>query len=167
MSSIRHPPCAWWHTEQQQPTLSALESIREAVQAVEAGNPIPMPAARVLVRAFRAYLDGRELDITRSLGLRPRRGGAAEVPARLERRRARDDLLGLAFHSMPGKDTTKAERLARILTAAPGSTVITEADLFACVEKLHAEHGGDLPSSGRQILRVVRGETITGRREIR
>ncbi len=141
-----------------------LEPIREAVQAMEAGDPIPMASARVLVRALRAYLDGTELDITRALGLRPRRGGAAEVPVRLARRRARDDLLGLAFRALPGNDTNRAERLAQLLSAPPSPDVITEADLFACIERLHAEHGGDLPSSGRQILRVVKGETTTGRR---
>lgn len=167
MSRNETPHCAWWHTPQDQSPATPLESIREAVEAMEAGNPIPMAAARVLVRALRAYLDGTERDITRALGLRPRRGGAAEVPARLERRQARDALIDRAFHSMSGKDTARADRLARLLAAPPCSTVITESDVFAYVDSLRSQHGGDLPSSGRQILRVVRGETITGRHENR
>lgn len=144
-----------------------LESVRQALQAIEEGRPIPVAAARVFARALRAYLDGQEQDITRALGLRPRRGGAAEMPARLERRRARDELIDRAFRSMDGKDTRKAEHLARLLSEPPKATLITEADLFACIEQLQALHSGDLPSSGRQILRVVRGDTISGRRQSR
>lgn len=144
-----------------------LESVRQALQAMEDGRPIPVAAARVFARALRAYLDGQEQDITRTLGLRPRRGGAAELPARLERRRARDELIDRAFRSLDGKDTHKAEQLARLLSEPPKATQITEADLFACIEQLQAQHGGDLPSSGRQILRVVRGDTIAGRRQSR
>lgn len=142
-----------------------LESVRQALQAIEESRPIPLAAARVFARALRAYLNGQEQDITRALGLRPRRGGAAELPARLERRRARDELIDRAFRSMDGKDTRKAEHLARLLSEPPKATQITEADLFACIEQLQTQHGGDLPSSGRQILRVVRGDTIVGRRQ--
>jgi hypothetical protein len=147
--------------------LEPLDYVRQALQAMEEGRPIPLAAARVFARALRAYLEGQEQDITRALGLRPRRGGAAELPARLERRRARDELIDRAFRSLDGKDTRKAEHLAQLLSEPPRATQITEADLFACIEQLQAQHGGDLPSSGRQILRVVRGDTIAGRRQSR
>jgi hypothetical protein len=156
---------AWFDSDSRAP--APLECLRQALQAIEDGQPIPLAAARVFARALRTYLNGQEQDITRALGLRPRRGGAAELPARLERRRDRDDLIVRAFRSLDGKDTRKAERLAHLLSESTKPTHITEADLSACIEQLQAQHGGDLPSSGRQILRVVRGDTITGRRQNR
>lgn len=152
----------WWS----QPThTDPLQALRLALTAIDAGEPIPKPAARVLAGALRQYLSGEQTDITRALGLRPRRGGASEAPIRKERRRARDELINRAFHALKGKDGHRAECVAQMLAEPPVSSVITEADLFACIEELHAQHGGDLPSSGRQILRVVRGETTTGRHQ--
>jgi hypothetical protein len=146
--------------------IDPLDVLRQALAALEAGEPVPASAALPLAQALRRYLDGSETDLTRSLGLRPRRGGAAELPARLERRRERDQLIGAAFDHLPGADTRKAEKLAQLLAApAPPADPITEADLFRAIEELHARHGCDLPSSGRQILRVVRGETVSARRQ--
>ncbi len=155
-------PCAWWHQPQAEPT--ALDLLRQAAQAMDAGEPVPMPAARVLVKALQGYLAGTETDITRALGLRPRKGGAAEQPTRLERTRNRNELIGRMFAQLDGGDLARADRVARLLTEPNLSTEITEADLFACMAELHQQHGTELPTSGRHILRIVRGETVASRR---
>lgn len=146
--------------------LSPLQCIREALEAMEAGLPIPAPSSRVLVRALRAYLDGTERDITRSLGLRPRRGGAAEVPAVMERRQQLEGLVCRAFSGLVGKDTTRAKRLAEILADPPSSAPVTEAEVAADIAELRAKYAGELPGSHRQILRIVRGETAAGGHQI-
>jgi hypothetical protein len=167
-SKAKTPParptaCAWWHQPTQTPQQSPLELLREAAQAMEAGEPVPMPAARVLVKALRQYLAGTETDITRALGLRPRKGGAAELPTRLERTKNRNDLICRMFNTLDGGDVARAEHVARMLTEPHQRSEINEADLFACMEQLHQQYGGELPSSGRHILRIVRGETVASR----
>lgn len=159
-------PCAtaWWHQAQPQHKPNTLDQLRDAARALEAGQPVPLHAARLLVKALRGYLAGTETDITRALGLRPRRGGAAEVPTRLERTQRRNELIGRVFHALDGGDVDRAERVARMLTEPEHRSEINEADLFACMEQLHQQYGGELPTSGRHILRIVRGETIAARR---
>lgn len=159
----RPAPCAWWHQVQPQAKPSTLDHLREAARALEAGEPVPRPAARVLIVALRGYLDGSETDITRALGLRPRKGGAAELPTRLERTKSRNELICRMFNTLDGGDVARAEKVARMLTEPHQRSEINEADLFACMEQLHKQHGGELPSSGRHILRIVRGETVAAR----
>lgn len=160
----RPASCAWWHQVQPQAQPSTLDHLREAARALEAGEPVPRPAARVLIVALRGYLDGTQTDITRALGLRPRKGGAAELPTRLERTQRRNELIGRMFHALDGGDVDRAERVARLLTEPQQRSEINEADLFACMEQLHQQHGAELPTSGRHILRIVRGETVAARR---
>jgi hypothetical protein len=157
-------PCAWWHQAQPQTQPSTLDQLREAARALEAGEPVPRPAARLLVKALQGYLNGTETDITRALGLRPRKGGAAELPTRLERTQRRNELIGRMFHTLEGGDVDRAERVARMLTEPKQCSKINEADLFACMEQLYQQYGGELPTSGRHILRIVRGETVAARR---
>jgi hypothetical protein len=160
---VEHLPinCAWWH---QTAPVEPLQALRSALSAIEAGEPLPGPVARVFAGALRQYLSGAETDLTKGLGLRPRKGGAAELPTRLERSRARNAAICRAFALLPGLDGHRAEHLASLTASPPTSAVITEAELSACIEQLHQQYGGDLPTSGRQILRIVRGQTVDARR---
>jgi len=154
---------SWWHQPQTEPT--ALELLRQAAQAMDAGEPVPMPAARVLVKALQGYLAGTQTDITRALGLRPRKGGAAEQPARLERTKNRDQLIVRLFSALDGADTARADRVARLLNQEPSlSSEISEEELTEAMAELHQLHGTALPTSGRQILRIARGQTVASRR---
>ena len=148
--------CAWWH---QPPTvITPLQALRIAVDCLETNRVVPGEAAVIVARAFRQYLDG-QLDITGNLGLRPRQGGAHDVPAKVERRMVRDAAIKHLYDAQPeGCKTAKAQQVADMLKTPPDASQVTEADVFAYLLNLHQQFGQELPKSMRQVLRVVEGK---------
>jgi len=152
-------PCAWWH----QPAMQPLEAIRLTAEALERGEPVPPAAASIMAHALRQYLAGLT-DITRNLGLRPRRGGTHETPLKLEQAAIRNQAIRELFESVPGATKTERAQQTAVLLRNEPDHRITEADVFRCVAQLHADFGGNLPTSTRQILRVIDRETIADTR---
>jgi len=151
---------SWWH---QPPKMQPLEAVRVAADYLERGDAVPPPAATIVARALRQYLAG-QTDISRNLGLRPRRGGTHETPLRLEQATRRNEAIRAICDAMPATSKTgRAEQTAKLLRTPPDSRV-TEAEVFGYVMRLHEEFGGTLPKSMRQVLRVVEGDTIEGRK---
>lgn len=151
---------SWWH---QAPTMQPLEAVRVTAECLECGDAVPAAAASIMARALRQYLAG-ESDITRNLGLRPRRGGTHETPLRLEQAIHRNEAIRAIYEAMPATSKTgRAEQTAQLLRTPPDSRV-TEAEVFGYVIRLHEEFGGTLPKSMRQVLRVVEGDTVEGRK---
>ncbi|MHB8949184.1 MAG: hypothetical protein ACYC4S_08990 [Rhodoferax sp.] len=132
---------------------------------LERGDAVPAPAAAIVARALRQYLSGDQPDISRGLGLRPRRGGTHETPLRLEQATHRNQSIQAIFEAMPG-DTQKAraEQTAQLLRSPPDPQ-ITEADVFAHLMKLYENHAGTLPTSSRQVIRIINGETVAERKK--
>lgn len=151
---------SWW---QPAPAMNPLEAIRVTAEALEHGDAVPTPAAAIVARALRQYLEG-QTDITRNLGLRPRRGGTHETPLRLEQSTHRNEAIRAIYEAMPATSKTgRAEQTAQLLRTPPDARV-TEAEVFGYVMRLHEEFGGTLPKSMRQVLRVVDGDTTEGRK---
>jgi hypothetical protein len=109
-----------------------------------------------------AYLDGQTTDLTGALGLRPRRGGRNETPLALERKQARDSCIRWLYGKQDGGKTERAGKVAALLKTPPDASRVTEEEVFAYLLDLHREHGGNLPTSMRQVLRVVEGNDTTG-----
>lgn len=130
---------------------------------LEHGTPVPPAAASVIVKALRLYLQG-QTDITANLGLRPRRGGRYEAPLVLERRQARDKGIRRLYDLQDGTKTERAKKVAELLRTPPQNNRVTEADVFAYLMELHREHGGELPTSARQVMRVIDGDTEAARK---
>lgn len=128
------------------------------LSAIEQGQPVPDAAAGVVVPALKAYLDGQTTDLTGALGLRPRRGGRNETPLALERKQARDAGIRRLYELQAGSKTERAEKVATLLKTTPDAARVTEEEIFAYLLELHREHGGNLPTSMRQVLRVVEGD---------
>jgi hypothetical protein len=149
----------WW----QQPVMRPLEAVRVTVECLDHGDAVPTAAAAIVAGALRQYLAG-QTDITRSLGLRPRRGGSHETPLHLEQATQRNQSIQAIFDAMPG-DTqqARAEQTAKLLRSPPDPR-INEADVFAHLVSLFENHTGTLPKSGKQIIRIVNGETVAARR---
>jgi hypothetical protein len=141
-------PCAWWHTPV--PSMTPLEALRAVCKALESGEAPPPPAALIVARGLRQWLDG-DGDLVASLGLRPARGKRCELT--VERKINRDELIREVFTAQDGTRTQRAKATAALLAAPPGE--ITEADVMGHLLALHQEHGGDLPQSWSQVLRVV------------
>lgn len=148
----------WWH--HQPPSIDPLNALRVAAACLEAGQPVPLPEGRFIAKALRQYLDGQK-DITANLGLRPRAGGRHEDPLVLERRRSRDACIRAAYDSHPGDtQTAKSEGVAELLRVPELPTQITEEAVFAYVLTLRRDFPEGLPTSGRQVLRIAKGETL-------
>lgn len=148
MSSL---PCAWWH---QPPKMTPLEAVRITADSLERGEVVPAAAAAIMARALRLYLAGRS-DITGNLGLRPQRG--RQTPQSVERRRARDEGIRRVFALQQGSKAERAKRVAVLLREPSEHTRVSDQELVAHLQALHREFGGDLPTSDRQVLRVVKG----------
>lgn len=152
---------SWWHSENMTP----LEAVRVTAQCLDDGEAVPAPAARHISRALRQYLAG-QLDITKNLGLRPRRGGTHETPLRLESAADRNACIQAIFDAMPGtSQRARAEQTAAILRTPPDRR-INEADVFKHLSQLYEKHAETLPKSTRQVIRIVNGETVAERRKI-
>lgn len=153
---------SWWH---QPPAMQPLDAIRLTAECLEQGTVVPVAAAAIVARALRQYLAGEQADISISLGLRTRRGGAHETPLRLEQSALRNQSIRSIFAAMPG-DTKKerAEQTAELLRRAPDPQ-ITEADVFANLMQLYAQHAGTLPTSARQVTRIINGDTVADRKK--
>lgn len=137
--------------------MSPLEAVRLAADSLERGEVTPPAAAAILGRALRQYLAGH-LDITDNLGLRPRRGGAHEVPGTKERRARRDAGIQQLYDAQTGCKAARARKVATLLATSPDANTVTEADVLRYVMDLHTEFGGELPTSMRQILRLTTGK---------
>lgn len=152
--------CAWWAQPAQQ-AITPLQALRLTLNAIEQGEAVPASAVSIVAPALRSYLEGRTGDLSGALGLRPRRGGRHETPLAVERRHARDSDILWLYEKQDGTKTQKAEKVATLLKTLPDPAHVTEEEIFAYLLELHREHGGNLPTSMRQVLRVVEGDRTT------
>lgn len=149
----------WWRSQR---TMQPLEAIRITVDCLESGNPVPHPASSIIAKSLRQYLAG-QTDISRNLGLRPRRGGTHETPLRVEEATHRNAAIKAIFEAMPGRTQgARAEETAQLLRNPPDMK-ITEADVFAHLLRLQEHHAGTLPTSSRQVIRIIKDETAAER----
>lgn len=146
-------PCAWWH--QSPEAVKPLQALRLTLTAIESGEPVPPPAAGILAQALRSYLEGRTTDLTGALGLRPRRGGCHETPLALERKQEVRTLIKKLYDLQTGSKTKRAEKVAELLRNPPATGRVTEEAVIGYTLKLYCENGGRLPTSWRQVLRIV------------
>lgn len=129
---------------------------------LERGESVPTPAATIMARALRQYLAGHT-DISRNLGLTTRRGGQHETPLKLEQATHRNQAIKSIFSAMTGTtQKERAEQTAQLLRSPPDPQ-ITEADVFAHLLELYDNHAGTLPTSSRQVIRIITGDTVADR----
>ena len=148
---------AWWH--RQAPSIAPLEAVRIGAECLERGCVVPPGAAGIIAKALRLYLEG-QTDITGNLGLRPRRGGRHKAPLAVERKTRRDAGIRQIYALQTGCKTERAQKVATLLQAPPEPVLsaegrVSEEAVFKHLMDLHREFGGDLPTSMRQVLRVV------------
>lgn len=144
----------WWRTTQ---AMKPLEAIKITADHLEAGAVVPAAAASIIACAFRQYLAG-QYDITKNLGLRPRRGGRHETPVAIARTEVRNTVIKKLVDLQDGRITNRCRAVADLLKTPPVESRVTEADVFRYLVELHQEFGGELPTSMRQVLRIVDGK---------
>ena len=144
--------------------ITPLEAIRQTLKAIELEEVVPAAAGSFIATAFRAYLDGLTKDLTRALGLRPRRGGAHETPLALERKQARDSEIKRLYEMQDGTQKKKLAKVLKLLNMPLDAPRCTDEELCAYALKVLHEPYGKLPTSTNQIRRIVMGETVAERR---
>ena len=145
--------CAWWHNPKPQ-VIDPLEAVKTTAQCLEDGQPVPADAAKLVAAALRKYLAG-QYDITGNLGLRPRRGGRHETPVAIARNEERNAAIKHLVELQDGSKTKRCEKVANLLKDPHVDSRVTEADVFGYLVKLHQDFGSELPTSMRQVLRIV------------
>jgi hypothetical protein len=78
-----------------------------------------------------------------------------DEPVRAAQMTARNEVIQRLFDLASGSDCDRASAVARWVAAA-SSGEITETDVRLAVAELREQHGGRVPTSGRQVLRIVR-----------
>ena len=142
---------AWWPRPSQ---MQPLEAIKITAECLEQGAAVPTQAAVIVARALRQYFEGKT-DITRNLGMRPRRGGTYETPLKIEQYRHRNQAIQALYTKMPARSKTgRAEQVVELLHKPPDPRV-TEAEVLVCVKLLQEKFGGTLPNTSRQILNII------------
>lgn len=137
------------------PVQDGLDTIRNALVAIENGRPLDPVTARHVEAAFRKYMAG-ETDLTKNLGLRPRRGRSHEAPLRRERLLLRDRLICSALQELGGNTPQNRLELQSFLDACelagPGGGFMQP------IMELRSMHGGQLQLSEKQLHRIATGE---------
>ena len=118
--------------------------LAQARDALDAGQPIPQDAARLLARALATVFDdGGSLDA--ALGLRPRRG-SHRTPARMLRQEARDRIVVEVVEAV-GSPSAAARVFAGKSAPPDALRSIVEAER------------GRLPRSATQVRRIFNART--------
>ena len=155
-----HTPCAWWH--QPAAAMEPLEALRITADHLERGEAVPAPAAAIVAQGLRQYLAGKT-DITRNLGLRPRKGGKNETPLALEKKQIRNKLIRVIYDLQDGIPTVKAKKTAALLTGPLPTPIsphltgeINESDVAAYTIRLRMEFGDGLPTHWKCVQRIAK-----------
>lgn len=141
---------------------SRFAEIRTAVEALRSGRAVPSGVAAPLANCLEALLCGSEADLAKQLDMRPRRGGRYETPAVLTNHQARDASIQQLAAAIPtthpaGRDTK--ERADAVVAIFRGEAPPPES-VADVLHDLRARHGENLPTSARQVVRILRGEAV-------
>lgn len=142
---------AWWPVAR----LSPIDALREVLAALEEGRPASAAAARHVAAGLRLFLQGQR-DITRNLGLRTRRGGRHDTDQAREIADTRNGLIRAGAKLVGGHTTKEQVAALQGLMAVPVGQIDDEQLRFV-LGKLHDEHEGQIPTSLRQLERIVGG----------
>lgn len=141
---------------------SRIAEIRAAAEALRSGRAVPSGVAVPLANCLEALLRGSEADLAKQLDIRPRRGGRYETAAVLTKHQARDASIQQLAAAIPathpaGRD--KKERADAVVAILRGEAAPPEsaADVL---RELRERHGENLPTSARQVVRILRGEAV-------
>ena len=144
----------WWQAPQ---AMQPLDAVKITADHLEAGTVVPAAAANIVARAFRLYLAGQH-DLTKNFGLRARRGGKYETPIAIESLTRRNGLIKALYEVQEGGEGERAQKVADLILNPPKDAGLNEAHVMGFLMSLLEEFGGGVPTSMRQIKRIVDGK---------
>ena len=147
------PNQVWAVWGSRQPTsMTAIEMLRSIADFDAPGEPLPVAVLNWLKAGARLYFAGKN-DLTKNLGLRPKRGH--RPPAKVARLAERDAMIRLVFDARPEKTPTERAKATARLMQDDWKNRISEADFVAGLIRLHAEFGTELPATWRRIFDIA------------
>lgn len=146
---------AWWHQVTVDPRPNPLDAVQTAIDCLRRGDPVPEPAASLLLEGLRRFMAGTSFE--RALGLQATQSGQ-RTPVQIAAIERRNGMIRSLADLLPGKMGYKADAIAALLTATSRHRCgILEADQLADELRALKLAGLDLPTSARQIRRVLCG----------
>lgn len=133
-----------------------LAAIKQAVECLASGRPVPEPAAGLLHSALLRFMAGTRFEL--AMGLQAPRSGQ-RTPVRIAAMERRNAMIRDLAELLPGTTGDKADAIAALLSGTGRARCgILEADMLA--EELRAlkQAGLELPTSARHIRRVIRSK---------
>ena len=151
--SVMSTPAWWIAPPDRHDPLELLE--RDALPALRAGQPVPMAAARLIESGLQHIMAGRTFEAGLNLARHHHRR-----PATHHAQAWRNDALRRLAALLPPASRRKLASQIADLLHRPGAQpncglYLTDADLLLDELRLRARHGLDLPTSERQIARIL------------
>lgn len=144
---------SWWVATKTAPERDPLDAINTLADCLRQGAPVPEPAASLLLDGLLRFMAGSRFE--QAMGLQAPRSGQRTLVqiAAMDRR---NTMIRELADLLPGKTGDKADAIAALLSDTGRARCgILEADMLA--EELRAlkRSGLELPTSARQIRRVI------------
>ena len=147
---------SWWTATKPAPERDPLDAINTLANCLRQGAPVPEPAASLLLDGLLRFMTGSRFEL--AMGLQAPRSGQ-RTPVQIAAMERRNGMIRDLAELLPGKTGDKADAIAALLSGTGRARCgILEADMLA--EELRAlkQAGLELPTSARQIRRVICGE---------
>lgn len=144
---------SWWHAVPSNSECGPLEALQTLVDCLRRGDPVPEPSASLLLDGLLRFMAGSRFE--QALGLQATRSGQ-RTPMQIAAIERRNAMIRELAELLPGKTGDKADAIAALLSDNGRARCgILEADMLA--EELRAlkRSGLELPTSARQIRRVI------------
>lgn len=144
---------SWWHQVPFETAHDPLEAVQTAIDSLRCGDPVPEPAASLLLDGLLRFMTGTSFE--RALGLQASRSGQ-RTPVQIAAMERRNGMIRSLADLLPGKTGDKADTIAELLTTTGRPRCgIPEADQLADELRALKLAGLELPTSTRQIRRVL------------
>lgn len=144
---------SWWH-QATEPECSPLEALQALADCLRRDDPVPEPAASLLLDGLLRFMAGTRFELAMGLQSAPNgKRTAVQTAAQDWRNRQIRALAGLLASNCT---KAKAKTIAALLSAPrPQPCGIQEADLILNELHLRRQFSLDIPTSVRQIQRIL------------
>ena len=147
---------SWWTATKPAPERDPLDALNTLANCLRQGAPVPEPAASLLLDGLLRFMAGSRFE--QAMGLQAPRSGQ-RTPVQIAAMERRNAMIRDLAELLPGTTGDKAAAIAALLsdTGRPRCGIL-EADRLAEELRVLKQAGYDLPTSARQIRRVICGE---------
>ncbi len=144
---------SWWHQVPVETAPDPLEAVQTAIDCLRRGDPVPEPAASLLLDGLLRVMAGSKFE--QALGLQATESGK-RTSVQIAAMERRNGMIRSLADLLPGNTGDKANTISELLTTTSRPRCgILEADQLADELRALKLAGIELPTSTRQIRRVI------------